>query len=337
MVQPVNQRTGMGAVLANHRCRARTVGYRPLGIVFEYLLRHASEQRAVEQQRRAFRAEAPTLSDAVLDSLTTQPGRLRDTFAPQKIERLAVNAMTALWGSAALVKDLFTELRELIAGTAERWRDVSATVNLTRWTGGPVSGPGSMFTATVRWAYKTIPAGPLLRFSCVSDPAEYDALTRDRSSALVWRWSQPAPLETGSPEVFELVSVTVDGQPCTVHRASRPDAQFYSVTLPTIPTGKEVAISYTYRVLVQRYGHLLWLGVPRLARGLRVGFRYDGAGISQATVLDHLASTTAPHIDQTAPSLPTQSVDLEYNGWIRPHAGVTFSWTLDEEVTTTPA
>ena len=43
-------------------------------------------------------------------------------------------------------------------------------------------------------------------------------------------------------------------------------AQLYTATTPEITESDEVTTSCTYHLLVQRYGHLLYLDIPRLTK-----------------------------------------------------------------------
>lgn len=70
------------------------------------------------------------------------------------------------------------------------------------------------------------------------------------------------------------------------------------MTLADKAVNHEVTLSYTYRVLVQRHGHLLYLDVPRPATGVRVRLDYTTAGIRRVNVLDYFASP------DTAGSIP---------------------------------
>jgi hypothetical protein len=54
----------------------------------------------------------------------------------------------------------------------------------------------------------------------------------------------------------------------------------------------------TYRVLVQRHGHLLYLVLPRPTKGVHVRLNYGGAGIRRVNALDYFGSAQQTRIDQ---------------------------------------
>jgi hypothetical protein len=91
-------------------------------------------------------------------------------------------------------------------------------------------------------------------------------------------------------------------------------------------------LAYTYRVLAQRHGHLLYVDVPRPSKGLRVQFRYGNAAIRQATVVDFIASAHTPRVERSPASVPGQSTGVGFDGWVLPRAGVALAWTLDDEI-----
>jgi hypothetical protein len=96
--------------------------------------------------------------------------------------------------------------------------------------------------------------------------------------------------------------------------------------------GEPIVVAYTYRVLVQRHGHVLYLDLPRPSKGLRVQFTYQGAGIRRVTALDFIASSEPTRVGQTPASVPARSVDIGFDGWIFPRSGVAFVWVLDDEL-----
>ncbi|SCD87074.1 hypothetical protein GA0115240_127712 [Streptomyces sp. DvalAA-14] len=70
-----------------------------------------------------------------------------------------------------------------------------------------------MFVVTVSWEYRVVPAGPVLRFSCVSDLDAFRELSADPASAAAWYFEPIDGLGAASAEVFELVQVSVDSKP----------------------------------------------------------------------------------------------------------------------------
>jgi hypothetical protein len=71
-------------------------------------------------------------------------------------------------GDQALAQDVYTDLRDQVINSPERWHDVDVDVSLSPWNAGPAAGSGSMFVATVRWEYRVVPVQSTMRFACVS-------------------------------------------------------------------------------------------------------------------------------------------------------------------------
>jgi len=187
--------------------------------------------------------------------------------------------------------------------------------------------------ATLRWEYRVTPASSTMRFACVSDPGEYRDLLRDQATTSAWYFDQSAPIAAASREAFELVQLTVNGKARTIRRTERKDAQLYTASLGTTAlNGEPVVVAYTYRVLVQRHGHVLYLDLPRPSKGLNVQFNYGDAGIRRVTTLDFIASAESTRVEHTPDSVPTRSVDFGFDGWIFPRSGVAFVWVLEDEI-----
>ncbi|HEX3779763.1 MAG TPA: hypothetical protein VHX38_08835 [Pseudonocardiaceae bacterium] len=304
-----------------------------IAVIFEYYARREADERTDQHLRHAVRQEAPAIRDAVLDSFAFNPGTLKDIASHETLDRIAANALGLRLGDSALAHDVYTDIRNQVIGAPERWHDVDVAVELTPWDGGPGSGRGSMFVATLRWEYRVVPTSPTMRFACVSDPNEYRDLLRDQATASAWYFGRSAPVDAASQDAFELVQLTVDGKARTIRRTQRHGAQLYTASLgATAMTGKPVVVAYTYRVLVQRHGHVLYLDLPRPTRGLKVQFTYGGAGIRRVNALDFIASSEPTRIDQTPASAPTRSIDIGFDGWIFPRSGVAFIWVLEDEM-----
>lgn len=303
-----------------------------LAIFFEYVDRKHGDQRTDQRVQQAVRHEAPAIRDAVLDSFAFDPDTLRNVASTGTLDRIATNALGLRLGDQQLAGEVYADLRDQVIRAPERWHDVDVAVNLSLWKQGPLRGRGSMFEATVRWEYRVTPASSTMRFACVSDLAEYRDMLRDQSVTSAWHFDPSGGIDAASVAVFELLQLTVDGTPKSIRRTTRDNAQLYSVSLGKDATTNEVTVAYTYRVLVQRHGHLLYLDLPRPTKGLHVRLDYAAAGIRRVNTLDYFAGTEQARIDQTSVDTSAKAVDVGFDGWIFPRSGVAFVWVLDEEL-----
>ncbi|GAB3428625.1 hypothetical protein GCM10027569_72330 [Flindersiella endophytica] len=303
-----------------------------LAIFFEYVDRKHGEQRAAERVREAVRQEAPAIRDAVLNSFAFEPAKLRNVASVETLDRITANALGLRLGDQELAAELYVDTRNQVIHSPERWRDVDVSVMLTPWNGGPTSGPGSMLVATIRWEYRTTPANPTLRFACVSDPEQYRELIQDPAMTGTWHFDASAGLDVTSKEVFEVVQSTVNGRERPIHRSRRKGAQLYSVPLGDELDQGQVTVSFTYRVLVQRHGHLLYLEVPKPSRNFKVQFSHQGCGIRRVNALDFIASERLSRVQELPSPKPSSSVSIGVDGWVFPRSGVAFVWVLEEEM-----
>ena len=303
-----------------------------IAVIFEYYARRESEAIAAERFRTVIRQEAPAIRDVVLDSLAFNPDTLKDVASPERLDQIATNAIGLRLEDQVLAREVYTDLRDQVIQAPERWRDVDVSVTLSPWAKGPATGRGSMFVATIRWEYRVRPASGTMRFACVSDLAEYRDMLRDQAITSAWHFDPSAGIDAASSEVFELLQLTVDGKPKKIRHTTREGAQVYAVSLGSAIAEGEVAIAYTYRVLVQRHGHLLYLDLPRPTKGLRVQLNYAGAGIRRVNTLDYFASSEQARVDQAPTSAPAKTVDVTFDGWVFPRSGIAFVWVLEEEV-----
>jgi hypothetical protein len=180
-----------------------------------------------------------------------------------------------------------------------------------------------------------------MRFSCVSDPDTYRDLLQDPTSAQVWYFKPIADLHGGSDDAFQLMQFNVNGKPRPIRRSRQARGQSYVVNLaykqveetgvPASASPQAVIVSYTYRVLVRRGGHLLYLDLGTLTKGLKIAFRYGGCGIQEVTPLCFIASAEPSRVLRSPTSTPTPSIEVGFDGWVLPRSGVAFVWTLQGE------
>lgn len=292
-----------------------------VAIAFGYIERKHGEQRTKDGIR-----------EAVMEGWAFDVDTLQRVASEERLDQIAVNTLSARLKDKSLAGEVYADLRDQVIRSPERWHDVDVNVSLKPWTGGPATGVGSMFIATVRWEYKVVPASATMRFACVSDMGEYRELLRDQSIASAWHFDPSSHLDPASTDVFELLTFTVDGMERKIRRAERKGAQLYAVSLGSSANGDDrVTIAYTYRVLIQRHGHLLYLDLPRPTKGLHVRLDYTAAGIRRVNTLDYFASSQSSVVEHAPATGAAKTVNVSFDGWVFPRSGVAFVWVLDDE------
>lgn len=308
-----------------------------LAIFFQYIDEEDSDKRADDRLRRVLAQEAPAIRDAVVDGFAFAPDSLTSVASPGTLDRIIGNCLAIQLGDHELARDIYTDLQEQVVRTKPRLYDARVSVALSPWDGGPASGRGSKFTATVKWEYRLVPDNAVMRFACVSDIDEYRELLDDPSMATVWYFEPIAGLDGASAEAFQLLQFAVDGRSVAARRAARAKSQVFTINIgdEAVTPQKQVTLSYTYRTLVQKNGHLLHLDISQPTKGLRAEFSYGDCGIRYVNVLDYIAGARRPRIAQLPASDPTPSVEISFDGWVFPKGGVAFVWVLEAELTRT--
>jgi len=298
------------------------------GVLLQYVGQRDVEEEQLERVRQV-----------ITEDLAARPDGLVAMVSSETRDRIAENCLRLQLGDEALAHDLYTDLREQLLRTAERREDMDVSMALAPWPDGSSSGRGAMFVATIRTEYRITSASPVMRFARVSDLDEYRELLPDPSCTLVHYFQPVEELELhgGSEQAFQFVELTVDGRRRPVRRTARTartGTQLFTVSLgdERAIAGRTLAISYTYRVLVQQQSHLLELDISRPTKGLRVQLAYGGCGIRRVNVADYIASSQQPGLTRLPPSEPTPSVALHFDEWILPKAGVAFVWVLEREI-----
>jgi hypothetical protein len=308
-----------------------------IAIFFEYIDQADADTRANERLRKVLSEEAPAIRDAVVDGFAFAPDSLTNVASPQTLDRIVENTLAIRLGDKDLAADAYHDLREQIIGAKQRWYDARVSVALAPWDKGAASGPGAMYVATIAWEYRVVPTSPMLRFACVSDLDGFSELSADPAMTAAWYFEPIGGLTASSPDVFELVQASVNGKQRPARRSTRKDGLTYTVDLGQGAEGEGslVAISFTYRVLVQQSGHLLHLDLAQPTEDFTAELFYGDCGIRYVNVLDYLSGPRQPRITRLPASGPTPRVSVAYDGWTFPKGGVAFVWVLERELEAT--
>lgn len=303
-----------------------------LGIGLDAYFRQDNEELAERQLRRVLADHAPAIRDAVIQGFAFDTTDLQRVATPETLDRIIRNSLALRLGDADFAGELYEEIRDQAVRAHERWLDVKVSIRLSMLRAA-TAGSTPAYISTVRWEYTAVPTHQTRSFVVVNDRQEYRELAQDPTGASIWYLSPKNGYDAGSPNSFELVQFSLDGEARPIRRTARKGGQTYSVNLSqdVVSGGKPVSISYTYRTLASRDGHLLHVDVEQPTRGLSVEMDYSDTDIAYVNLLDFIASTKKSRIVQTPSSVPGKSIGVEFDGWLMPRSGVAFVWVLGED------
>lgn len=299
-----------------------------LGIGVDYLLRRDDEERADARLNRALANQAPAIRKAVIDGFAFDADDLGAVANPETLDRIIRNSLALRLGDAEFAAETYEDVRDRAIASRERWHDAKVSVRLTMVKGRSGATTLGNYVATLRWEYTTVPKASVRRFAVVSDREEYREMASDPDSPSTWFVRPEAGIDAGSAESFELVQFSVDGQARSIRRSARKNGQTYSAAIgeDVVSAGKPVTISYTYRVLLNRDGHLLHLDMEAATRNVDIEFDYSETDISHVNVLDFFVSSRKTRVEHMPPSVPERSVWVSHQGWVSQRSGVAFVW-----------
>lgn len=158
----------------------------------------------------------------------------------------------------------------------------------------------------MRWEYTTTPRQAQRRFVCTADEAEYTELAYERGATSAWYMKPASGLEANDKEAFKLLSFSVNGKPRDIRRSERKTSQTYSVSIGAehLHSDEPVTIAYTYRVVMNRTGSMLFFYIKQPTRDLRVEFDYTGCGIANVNALDLVPSVRPTRIERSPEGAP---------------------------------
>ena len=300
-----------------------------LGTLFEYSFRKDQEAATTRQFRQIIQDEAPAMRDAVIEGFRFNTDDLERIATPKLLDELAVNSLGMRFGDAAFGREVYGDIKHQAITAEERWYDarVDATLGIPRVRS---NAPNPFFDLLVRWEYTVVPKHRFRKFAVVSDRQRYDQMVAERGETSVW-FRRPVPgLEVTDPAVFALEQFTINGKAIPFTRQADDVSQVYIVDLgeQVVRDEKPVVVSFAFRTLVPRDGHVVHIDIDRPTKGLEVELTYDSAAIRRVRLMDFASRGDGGRII-TESEIPV--VRYRYDGWLFPRAGLVFAWTLAGE------
>ncbi|WP_130348432.1 hypothetical protein [Herbihabitans rhizosphaerae] len=271
------------------------------------------------------------ISRNLIMAFLADPDAMNRIASPDMVDRIIESGLDSRLNDPVLARDLYTDLREHVIDVDERRYDTHVSITLTPWQNGPAEGEGAMFVATVRWDYRVTGRTGVHRFACVGDAGEYRQLLRDPTVTKVVHMDPRTGLDPGAADVFELVEFTINGVSQRIEHRRRDGGQVFSAESPDVGGG-ERHVSYTYRALTPRHGHLFYIDIDRPTHGIRADFTHHDCGIRYVNVPDFLGSPRDPWVHRSPETSSTSVISLSHDGWILPKTGITYTWTLHDEL-----
>ncbi|WP_222423214.1 hypothetical protein [Arthrobacter woluwensis] len=305
------------------------------GIAWDYFDGKDKEERENERIRAILEESAPAFRDAVVRGFAVENDDLKRVATPELLDQIAGNVLALRLGDREFAEEVYADVRDQAIRAPEHWHDVDVQIRLT--PAGVRNAKGvPLFIVTARWEYTFIPSHATQRFACVSDKDEFRELVTDIPATAAWFMTPASGLDASAQDSFELVQYSVDGQERSIRRSARKTGQTYSVNIgeETVRAQLPVTVSFTYRTLTLRAGHMLHFDIDQPTKGLTVSLDYSDTDIAQVKVLDLIASSKHARIQRTPKSVPGRSVSVDFDGWVFPRTGIAFVWTLDSELQT---
>lgn len=301
--------------------------------VLDYSYRRDQEDVAIQRTQQAIVDLSPAKLWSVLcEGLTRHPAELARLTTPERLDDAAAAIMAQRLGDEQFAREIYADIRDQAIRAAERWYDVEVHARLSSALERSTNGT-PLFDLTVEWTYTTVPSGSVRRFACVSDRNDYQELLLDVPTTSPWLMQNRPGRDPSSRRSYELLELTVDGRPQVIHRNSHKSGQIYNVHLDAAAChGEPVRIQQILRVMIPTWGHRIFFEVAQPTRDLSVYLDYSATTIAELQVSDTMATAQAVRVTRMPDAAPGKTAAIEAAGWLMPHSGFAFTWTLQDEL-----
>lgn len=302
-----------------------------LGIWVDQFFQRDQQALADDRFRAMLDEHAPVMRDAVLAAFAAGHEDLARVATPDTLDGIATNALALRLDDERFAGEVYDDIRRQAVEAPERWTDATLDITLNRVP--KAKGSPDFFSVTIRWEYSTVPHHRSRRFVALSDRRQYAEMAQDHAGTSLWYLKPNGRFEATDRAAFELVNLSVDGEPRTIRRTTRAHYQAYEALLDPahLETGEPVVISYTYRTVTPQAGHLLFFDFEAPTRDIRVRLDYTDTDIAAISAIDLVPSVRPTRIEHSHADLPERTLIVDIDGWLFPRAGVAFAWTLESE------
>jgi len=140
-------------------------------------------------------------------------------------------------------------------------------------------------------------------------------------------------MDAANREHYELLELTVDGEPQPIRRSARRTGQICTVQLGSkAQTGEPVRIRQTFRTITPKWGHRLYVELPQPGKDVSLTMDYTNANVASMQVSDTVSALRPAIIARSPATVPERTIKMDVPGWLLPKAGFAFTWTLDQEL-----
>jgi ABC-type multidrug transport system fused ATPase/permease subunit len=92
-------------------------------VAFEYFYREEAELRAEERSKKLFPAQAAAVMSDLYQRIGSDDGLVFSMLSTETIDKIITNSLARRLGEADLAREVYTDLRNQVIASAERWRD----------------------------------------------------------------------------------------------------------------------------------------------------------------------------------------------------------------------
>jgi len=302
------------------------------GIGWDYYQSHDREVRDDARLRRLLKETAPDFRDAVVKGFSVESDDLKRVATPELLDGIATNVLALRLGDRQFAEEIYADVRDQAIRAPERWYDVDVSIRLSSMDERGTKG-APRFSVTIQWEYTVTPTHPVQRFACVSDRDEFHELVSDVPATSTWFMTPRPGFDATKREAFELLELSVNGEPRAVRRTVHKSGQIYSATIgdDVVKEAKPVRVRHIYKTITPKSGHRLFVEVSQPTRGLSLEFDYSDTDISHLSVSDLVTSSHKTQISRMPKQVNARVLSVDLPGWLLPKAGFTYVWTLAGE------
>jgi hypothetical protein len=305
-----------------------------VAFTYEWVVRKESERKTEQQLDRASRNLVSQLRAEAPFWILADPDVIKGALDDAVVARIVRAALERHTGNSSLAAGLHDVTTRLASRYREAWSSYRNTITVRPAAGFTGILAERYYSVDYEVRIDTVLTRDQLVFIVVTSLAEFDRLLADPRYQVRFLFRDADKFPSDSDQVFEVVSASVNGSRLNISRSSLDGRSVITASSSEMADlmGSKVTLSYHYRGLARRRGHVLFVNLVVPTNGANIDFNFRDADMAYANVYDFFVSQRPAEIEYFPDRLSTSRISVRVDDWLFPKSGVVFTWALKSEI-----
>lgn len=307
-----------------------------VGITFEIIVKKETETNTKLMIREVVAEQTINIIDRIPQTLLLNQTVQRKILSNAKLNEIILNALEIQSNDRKLAEGVYNSIIKNAISPDDRWYNYRYEIFIEDIVSPaiPEAIRNEFFDVIMRLTYDTKLKKTKFLFTCASTINQFNNLINNPDYEVRHLMPVSDYFNTADESSFQVLEFTVDDISLSITPYHKPDGSFeIACENPSLADriGKNVTISYTYKIKAERVGHAIFTSVIYPTHDVLIEFNYAKASIDYVEVLDYFVSSEKPAIKYIPNPENSYKISVQLKDWAFPKGGAAFVWILKDE------